>query len=79
MHGEESALDQVRLRRPPHAQRHVSLAHGKVQLVVGQDHRDADVRIGVEEFRDALGQPEGAEPDRGRHPELAARPLARLL
>ena len=78
MHREQPALDEVGLRRAAQADRDVGLAHGEVELLVGQDELDAHVGIEVEELADALREPDRAEPDGRRHLEVAGRPLARL-
>jgi hypothetical protein len=57
MHREQPPLDQVRLGRTAHADRDVGLAHGEVQLLVGEHQLDPYIRIEIEEFRDALRQP----------------------
>jgi hypothetical protein len=54
------------------------LAHGEVQFLIGQDELQADFGIEFDEFLHALGQPAGAEADRGRHPEHAGRPVLGL-
>ena len=60
------------------ADRHVGLAHGQIQLLVGEDQLHAHIRVKVEEFGDALGQPDRAEADRRRHLQLARGTLAGL-
>ena len=75
---EQAALDQIGLSRTPQPDRDVGLAHGKVELVVGQDQLDVDLRVEVEKLRDAVGQPDAADPDGGRDLEIAGGPLARL-
>ena len=76
MHREQLALDQVRLRRLAQADGDVGLAHGEVELFVGGDQRDVDVRIEIEEFAEPRRQPMHADAGRGRHLEFAVRPLA---
>ena len=78
MHGEQPALDQVGLLRLAQPDRAVGLAHGEVELLIGEDQLQLDVRIELEELLDALGEPAGAEPDRGGHPEHAGRPVLGL-
>ena len=73
MHGEQPALDEVGLLRLAQPDRAVGLAHGEVELLVGEDQLQLDVGIEVEELLDALGQPAGAEPDRGGDPQHAGR------
>ncbi len=76
VHGEQLALDQIRLGRLAQADRHVGLAHGEIELLVGGDQLDADVRIQVDEFAEPRGEPVHADADRGGHLEVAVRPLA---
>ena len=44
-HREELALDEIRLCRLAGADRNVGLAHRQVQLLVGDDQRDPDLRV----------------------------------
>ena len=76
MHGKELALNEVRLRRQAQADRHVGLAHGEVEFLVGGDQRDANIGKQIHEFAQARRQPMVADALRGRHFELAMRPLA---
>ena len=69
MHGEQPALDKVRLLRLAQPDGAVGLAHRQVEFLVGEDQLQLDVRIEIEEFRDALGQPAGAEADGRGHPQ----------
>ena len=62
MHGEQPALDEIGLLRLAQADRAVRLAHGQVEFLVGQDQLQADLRIELDEFLHALGQPAGAKP-----------------
>ena len=78
MHRKETALDQVGLGRAAQADGYIRLPHGKIELFVGQDQLDPDIRVKVEKLRDALGQPDRAEADRGRHLQLARGALAGL-
>ena len=78
MHGEQPALDEVGLLRLAQPDRAVGLAHGEVELLVGEDQLQADLGIELEEFLHALGQPAGAEPDGGGHPQHAGRPVLGL-
>ena len=48
------------------------------EFLVGEDHLDAHVRVEIEEFGDALGEPRGAEAHRRRHLEVAGGAFARL-
>ena len=50
MHGEELALDEIRLRRPPQADRHIGLAHGEIEFAVVEQQRHLDVGIEFDEF-----------------------------
>ena len=63
---EQLALDQVRLGRLAGADRHVGLAHRQVEVLVGDDQRDADVRIERGEFVEPRNQPVDAERRRRR-------------
>ena len=78
MHGEQPALDQVRLLRLAQPDGAIGLAHGQVEFLVGEDELQLDIGIEVEEFRHALGQPAGAEADRGGDPQHAGRPVLGL-
>ena len=68
VHREQLALDQVGLRRQAQADRHVGLAHGEVELLLGGDQRDADVGIEIEELAEPRGEPVHADADGGRVP-----------
>ena len=57
MHGEEPALDQIRLLRLPQADGAIRLAHRQVELLIGKDELHLDLWIEVEKFRNAVGQP----------------------
>src|SRR6476646_3829061 len=61
VHGEQLALDEVGLRRQPQSYRNVSLAHREIELLLGGQQCDADVRIEFEEFAEARGEPIHAE------------------
>jgi hypothetical protein len=76
MHGEQLALDYVRLRRLPHSNTNVGLAHGEVELFVGDDEINADIRIKLHEFAEPWNEPVHAKTRRGGHLEVAVRPLA---
>ena len=76
VHREQLALDQVGLRRLAQPDRHVGLAHGEIELLVGGEQRDADVGIEVEELADPRRQPVDADAGRGGDLQLAVRPLA---
>jgi hypothetical protein len=73
---EQFSLDQVRLGRLAGADRHVSLAHRQIEILVGDDQRDADIRIERGELVEPRDQPVDAERRRGGDLEVAARPLA---
>ena len=73
--GEQAPLDQIRLNRTPEPDRKIGLAHGKVEIVVGQDQLHVDLRVEVEEFRDAVGEPDATNPDGGRDLEIADGPF----
>ena len=76
MHGEQLALNEVGLRRLAQADRHVRLAHGEVELLVGGDQRDADLGIEVDEFAEPRREPMHADARARRHLQLAVRLLA---
>src|ERR1700730_1640544 len=71
VHGGQLALDEVTLHRLAQADRHVRLAHGEIELLVGEDQLDADVGIELEELAEARRQPKAAEADGGGDLELA--------
>ena len=75
MHGEQPPLDEVGLLRLAQPDRAVGLAHGEVELLIGEDQLQLDLGIEVEELLDALGQPAGAEPDGGGDAQRARRPV----
>src|SRR3984885_10976093 len=75
-HREQLALDQVGLGRLAGADRDVGLAHRQVELLVGDDQRNPDLRIKGGEFAKPGDQPVDADAGRGRDLEIAARPLA---
>ena len=68
MHREQLALDQVGLRRLAQADRHVGLAHGEIEFLVGGDQRDVDVGIEVDELAEPRREPMHADAGRGRAP-----------
>ncbi len=78
MHGEELALDEIGLRRPAQADRHIGLAHGKIELAIVEQQRHADLRIEFGEFGDARRQPDGAEADGGGDAQFARRLFLRI-
>jgi hypothetical protein len=78
MHGEELALDQVRLGRAAEPDRDIGLAHGKIELAVVEQHGDRDLGIELEELRDPGREPDRTEADCRRDPELARRLVLRI-
>ena len=78
MHREELALDQIWLQRLAQPDRAISLAHGQVQFLIGQDELEVDLRIELEEFGNALRQPPGAEPYGGGDAQQARRSVLGL-
>jgi hypothetical protein len=60
-HGEQLALDQVRLGRLAGADGHIGLAHRQVEFLVGDDQRNADFRIERGELAEARDQPVDAD------------------
>ena len=73
MHREKPSLDQIRLLRLAQAQRAIGLAHCQIQLFIGEDQLDLNIRIKVEELRHPLGQPPCPEPDRCGDTQHACR------
>ena len=71
-------LHQVRLLRRMHADRHVSLTHGQIQVAVVEQQRHRDVRILLQEVAQPRCQPRRAEADRRRHLEPSGRLLLAL-
>src|ERR1700730_881641 len=76
VHGEQLALDEVALHRLAQADRHVRLAHGEIELLVGEDQLDADVGIELEELAEARCPPTAGEAEGGGDLELAVRLVA---
>ncbi len=64
-HGEELALDEIGLGGAAQADGDIGLAHGEIELGVIEDQDDVDLGVELHEFRNAGGEPEGAEADRG--------------
>lgn len=78
VHGEELALDQIRLLRLAQTDGAVRVAHVHIQLLVVEDQLDLHVRIELQEFLDLVGEPALAETDCGRHAQFAAWLVSRL-
>ena len=76
MHGEQLALNEIRLRRLAQPDGDVGLAHGKVEFFLGGEQRDADVRIELEEFAEPRRQPVNADARRRGDAQIAIRSLA---
>ncbi len=57
MHGKEPPLDEVRLMRPVQPDRDISLAHGKVQVLVDEDKLHPHLRVHVQELSYAARHP----------------------
>jgi hypothetical protein len=70
MHGEQPALDEVGLLRLPQPDRAIGLAHGEVELLVGEDELQLDVGVELEELLQPFGEPACAEPDGRGYLEL---------
>lgn len=78
VHGEQLALDQIRLLRLAQTNGAVRMAHVHVQFLIVEDQLDLHVRIELQELLDLVGEPALAETDCGRHAQLAARLVGRL-
>src|SRR6185437_3519481 len=76
VHRKQLALNQIRLGWLSQANGNVGLAHREVELFVGRDQRDADIRIKVEKFAEPRRQPMYADTGRGGDLEFAVRALA---
>jgi hypothetical protein len=76
MHREELALDQVGLRRLAEADGYIGLAHRQIELLIGGNQRDVDVRIEIEKLSEPRRQPMHADARGGLHLEFTVRPLA---
>ena len=74
-HREQLALNQVGLCRLAGADRDVGLAHRQVELLVGDDQRNSDLRIKCGEFAKPRDQPVDADARGRRDLEVSARPL----
>ena len=61
MHGKQLALNEIRLRRLAQADRHIRLAHRKVQFLVAGDQREAHFGIEVDELAEPRREPMHAD------------------
>ena len=75
---DEVPLDQVRLARRGHSDRDIGLPHRQIELGIVDDHTDLDLRVEVEKFVHARGQPDRAKRHRRRDFEGAFRPVFRF-
>src|SRR5215475_5051611 len=73
---EQLALDQVRLGRLADTDSDIRLAHRQIELLVGYDQLDPDLRIKRGELAEARDQPVDADALGGGDLEVATRPLA---
>ena len=73
MNGKQLALNEVGLHRAAQSYRHISLAHGQVQLAILEQKHDTDLRVELDEFGDARRQPDGTEADRGVNSQFPRR------
>src|SRR5713226_9650162 len=73
---EQLALDQIGLGRLAGADRDIGRAHRQIEIFVGDDQRDTNIRIKCGEFVEPRDQPVDAERRRRLDLEIAARPLA---
>jgi hypothetical protein len=78
VHGEELALDQVRLGRGAQPDRDIRLPHGHVEFAVVEDEFKPDSRMNVYELVDARRKPCRAKAYRGRDAQHARRLPARI-
>jgi hypothetical protein len=76
--GHQPALDQVRLCGAMHADGDVGLTHAEIEIAVGDQQRDTDFRVSVEELPKMGGEPNRAHADRGVHPKMTCRGVAAL-
>src|SRR5215470_8363223 len=76
MHREELALNQIRLRRLSQSDGDVSLAHREVQLFVGGNERDVDLRIEIQKFAEPRREPVYADAGSRRYLEFAVGSFA---
>ena len=75
VHREQLPLNEVGLRRLAQTDGDVGLAHGEVELLVGGEQRDMDIGIKIGELAKAWRQPVHADAGRGRHAQIAVRPV----
>src|ERR1700732_2836370 len=75
-HREQLALDQVGLRGLAQANSDIGRAHGEIELLVGRDQGQMDVRIELDELTEARGEPMHADPRGCRHAQVTVWPLA---
>ena len=78
VHGEQLALDEVRLGRPPQPHGDIRLAHGEIEFAVVEQQGDVDLRIDLGEFLEARRQPHGAKAHGRGDAQLARRLLLRV-
>ena len=71
LHREQRTPDQIALLRLAGPDGNVGRPHGDGDLLVTQHQLDADVGIKLEELPQALGDPDGAEPDRRGDAQVA--------
>src|ERR1700738_4684080 len=75
-HREQLALDQVGLRGLAQANSDIGRAHGEIELLVGRDQGQVDIRIELDELTEARGEPMHADPRGCRDAQVAVWPLA---
>ena len=78
MHREEPAADKIRLLRRAQAQGHIRLAHREIELIVGQQHLQLDIRVEIEKLAEARREPDAAQRDIRRDLQFAIRLLAAI-
>src|SRR5262249_31599108 len=76
VHRKELALDEVGLGRLAQTNGNVRLAHGEVELLVGSEQRDVDVRIEFSELAEPRREPMHTDAGGRRYPQIAVRALA---
>jgi len=75
-HREQLALDQIGLGGLAQPDGHVGCAHCEIELLVGRDQAQMNIRIKLDELPKPRGEPVHANAGRGRHAKVAVRPLA---